>query len=74
MEEFVFLGLRRMEGISISEFERTFGERLEQIWEKTLKKWSGAGCLAKKGGFWFLTEKGIDISNVVLADFLSDTA
>lgn len=70
MEEFVFLGLRRMEGISVSEFERTFGEPLEQIWEKAFNKWSSAGCLAKKGGFWFLTEKGIDISNVVLADFL----
>lgn len=70
MEEFCFLGLRRMEGISISEFERTFGISLESVYGTVLKKWSDAGCLAKKDGFWFLTEKGIDISNMIFADFL----
>lgn len=72
MEEFLFLGLRRMQGISISEFERTFSVSLDSIYHKTLRKWKAAGCLDEKNGFWFLTEKGIDVSNVVLADFLQD--
>ena len=70
MEEFLFLGLRRMEGISITEFERTFRVSLDSVYQKTLKKWETAGCLIQKDGFWFLTEQGIDISNVILADFL----
>lgn len=72
MEEFLFLGLRRMQGISISEFERTFGVRLDSIYQKVIKKWKEAGCLDEKNGFLFLTEIGIDISNAVLADFLQD--
>ena len=73
MEEFLFLGLRRMEGISKSEFENSFGVSLHSVYEKTLEKWYSAGCLAQKEDFWFLTERAIDISNVVLADFLQDS-
>lgn len=72
MEEFVFLGLRRMEGISESEFEKTFGASLDGIYHEVLKKWKDAGCLARNNGFWRLTERGIDISNAVLSDFLRD--
>ena len=70
MEEFMILGLRRMEGISSSEFERTFGVSLCSVYKETLDKWQAAGCLAKQDGFWFLTEQGIDVSNTVLADFM----
>lgn len=72
MEEFCFLGLRRMEGISGSEFERTFGVSLDGIYGEVLKKWKDSGCLEGKNGFWFLTEKGIDISNMIFSDFLAD--
>lgn len=72
MEEFLFLGLRRMQGISRSEFERTFGVHLDSIYQKVIRKWKEAGCLDEKNGFVFLTELGIDISNTVLADFLQD--
>ena len=40
MEEFMFLGLRMMEGVSMEKFERYFGKPL--IWkstEKFRKKW-----------------------------------
>ncbi len=70
MEEFMILGLRRMEGISSSEFERTFGVSLCSVYKETLIKWQMAGCLAEQDGFWFLTEQGIDVSNTVLADFM----
>lgn len=70
MEEFMILGLRRMEGISEAEFQRTFQVSLCSIYKETLSKWQAAGCLAKRDGFWFLTEQGIDVSNTVLADFM----
>lgn len=70
MEEFLILGLRRMEGISSAEFEHTFGVSLYDIYEEPLCKWQAAGCMDKRDGFWFLTEKGIDVSNMVLADFM----
>lgn len=70
MEEFLFLGLRRMEGISILEFERTFGIDLWKVYGETIRKWKSEGCLEESGGFLFLSDRGIDISNVVLSDFL----
>lgn len=70
MEEFLFLGLRTVEGISISEFERTFGVSLDGVYKSVLDKWRAAGCLVSKGGYWSLTEKGIDVSNTVLSDFI----
>lgn len=70
MEEFLILGLRRMEGISAAEFERSFGASLYDIYGEILCKWQSAGCLAKRDDFWFLTENGIDVSNMVLADFM----
>ena len=66
----MILGLRRMEVISSSEFERTFGVSLCSVYKETLIKWQMAGCLAEQDGFWFLTEQGIDVSNTVLADFM----
>lgn len=70
MEEFMFLGLRRMEGISILEFERTFGVSLWKVYGAAIKKWKNEGCLEESAGFLFLNDKGIDISNMVLSDFL----
>lgn len=72
IEEFVFLGLRRMEGISIVEFERTFGVSLKRIYQDAFDKWKRAGCLEEKNGFWRLTETGIDVSNMVFSDFLAN--
>ncbi|MCD8038070.1 MAG: radical SAM family heme chaperone HemW [Lachnospiraceae bacterium] len=71
MDEFVILGLRRMEGISLPEFEKTFGVSLLSVYADSLKKWKNAGCLEEKGGFLFFTERGIDVSNTVLCDFLN---
>lgn len=70
MEEFMFLGLRRMEGILISEFERTFGISMEKVFGEAVKKWKDEGCLKEESGFLFLSEKGIDISNIIFSDFL----
>lgn len=70
MEEFMFLGLRRMEGISTLEFERTFGTSLWEVYGTMIEKWKKEGCLEESGGFLFLCDKGIDVSNRVFSDFL----
>lgn len=70
MEEFMFLGLRRMEGVTKAEFLRTFGSSIETIYGKTIKKWEREGYLESDKDRIWLTQQGIDISNVILADFL----
>lgn len=74
MEEFMFLGLRLMRGVSAAEFEQRFGCRLEAVYgeqlsrleEEALLKQTGSGRLRR----YCLTEPGIDVSNHVLAAFL----
>ena len=76
MEEFLFLGLRMMCGVSEQRFLERFGITMEAVYGETLKTLSGEGLLEayQKGTerFWRLTEHGIDVSNYVLAEFLLD--
>lgn len=69
MEETMFLGLRLMQGVSKSEFARTFGCSMESIYGEVLEKHTRNGLLFNED-FVRLTPKGIDVSNYVMADFL----
>lgn len=70
MEEFLFLGLRKMEGISKREFEREFGRSFEAVYEKPFEKMKKLGLLEERDGRVFLTDAGIDVSNAVFVEFL----
>lgn len=70
MEEFMFLGLRKMEGVSRADFLESFGEEMETIYGEEIAKLKGQKLLSEKDGRLFLTEYGIDISNYVLSEFL----
>ena len=72
MEEFMFLGLRMMEGVSLEEFEKQFGKSMQEIYGNKLTKLEKHGLLEKKedSGRYALTKQGIDISNQVFVEFL----
>lgn len=70
MEEFCFLGLRLMEGISLEEFLHRFGVPMESVYGKVLEKFLGLGLLMKNGDRVALTARGIDVSNQVFLGFL----
>lgn len=70
MEECMFLGLRKMEGVSKARFQETFGRRMEDVYGRVLKKMVGMGLMEEIGGFVRLTERGIDVSNGVMCEFL----
>lgn len=70
MEEFMFLGLRMMRGVSKREFRRQFGRDMEEIYGSVLEKHQKLGLLGQEGDRIFLTERGIDVSNTVFCDFL----
>ena len=72
MAEFMYLGLRMMEGVSETEFQRQFGCAMDSIYGSILEKYRNEGFLQKRQEFWSLTEKGIHVSNYILADFLLD--
>ena len=69
IQEFMFLGLRRMKGISEKDFATEFGISLEQAYGDKLRKLEKQQLLAYDKGRWYLTERGIDVSNRVFVEF-----
>ncbi|MGN0151089.1 MAG: radical SAM family heme chaperone HemW [Wujia sp.] len=74
MEEFMFLGLRMTCGVSRSDFEERFKKDIYEVYGSVLNKYIDQGFMATEGDRIFLTDAGIDVSNVILADFLLDKA
>ena len=70
MEEFMFLGLRLLEGISERAFEKQFGKSVWEVYEKQLNKWLTYNVLIKEGDHIKLTPYGLDVCNEVFSSFL----
>ena len=70
MSEFMFLGLRKNEGISSSVFKNSFGSTIEDVYGEILKEHIQDGTIKKTDVGYALTERGMDISNYILSDFL----
>lgn len=70
IEEFMFLGLRMMKGVSGSEFFERFGLNLWSIYGEVFDRLAAQGLLEVRKPEVRLTELGIDVSNMVLSEFL----
>lgn len=72
MEEFMYLGLRMMKGISKKNFADTFGISMEEVYGNVIKHWENKKMLQDEGDMVALTDAGIDVSNQIFVDFLLD--
>lgn len=70
MEEFMFLGLRQNSGVTRNQFEKAFGIPIDGIYKNALDHLKSEGLLDTNEGKIVLTEKGMDLSNYALAQFL----
>lgn len=70
MEEYMFLGLRMTKGVSAASFNDYFSRSIYDIYGDVIGKYVNSGHMTDSGGIISLTNKGIDVSNVILADFL----
>lgn len=70
MEEYMFLGLRMISGVSAEKFNDYFGHSIYDIYGSVIDKYKSTGHLEDDHGLIRLTKKGIDVSNTILADFL----
>jgi len=70
MEEFMFLGLRMTKGVRSAVFTERFGKSIEQVYGRILERHISQGVLEKTPGGYRLTDRGVDVSNYVLADYL----
>lgn len=70
MEEYMFLGLRKTEGISCGDFQKKFRKSVEDVYGEPIRKFAEQGLLQCGDGRIRLTELGIDVSNYVFAGLM----
>ena len=70
MAEYMFLGLRKSAGIDICDFKDIFGKDIYSVYKEQIKDNIAKGLLWQNGTRIALTDRGIDISNTVMSDFV----
>ena len=66
----MFLGLRMNQGVTRQQFENAFGIPIDAIYKNAMEQLKREGLLDISEGRIVLTEKGQDLSNYALAQFL----
>lgn len=80
MEEFMFLGLRMIQGVSTRKFAQNFGKTIDGVYPGIVDKYTAMGLLCRqavnngedgdKDERIALTREGINVSNHIMAEFL----
>lgn len=70
IEEFMFMGLRMIEGISEDEFLKRFKKPISDFYGDIIERYIKQGLLVRQGSRILLSDKGIEYSNKVMSDFL----
>ncbi len=70
MEEFMFLGLRKDEGISVKDFEQKFNCSIYNVYGEALSKLEKEKNLIMQNDKIKLSKKAVNISNKILSEFL----
>jgi len=63
LEETMFLGLRMLKGVTLT-------EQIEQVYGSQIKKLASSGLLTTEDGRIKFTERGLDLANVVFTEFI----
>lgn len=69
-EEYMFLGLRLLEGVSEGAFLQRFGCSLQEIYGVQIQKLIQSKLIKQEGERVRLTKRGLDLSNLVFEEFL----
>ncbi len=70
MEEFMFLGLRKTQGVSKEAFGQQFSCTMASVYKDVINQSVKSGYMEETEAFLRLTKEGILISNQVLCEFL----
>ena len=71
MAEFMFLGLRMTDGVSVGEFSEAFSVSLKEVYSDALKELKREGLLVVSDRI-YLTKRGLDLANYAMAKFILD--
>ena len=72
IEEEMFLGLRKKNGVSIERFHKKFGQTLEEVYGTIIEELTLQKMLFEADGRIRMTEKGFELGNEVFERFLLD--
>jgi len=70
MEEFCFLGLRKIEGIVEKDFQEQFQVSIQDVYAKELSELQEEGLLERNGSEISLTKRGLELGNYVFVKFV----
>ena len=69
-KEYMLLGLRKIEGVQISKFKEKFIDNPIFLFRKELEKLVNDGLISIDGDYIKLTNKGLDLANIVWEEFI----
>jgi oxygen-independent coproporphyrinogen-3 oxidase len=67
--EFMFLGLRMMEGVSTLRFRARFGRAPQELFPR-IRDWIAGGFLEERRSYLKLTPKGLLVANALFVEFM----
>lgn len=70
IEEFMFLGLRKTSGVSISDFKSKFNVNIYDVYGSVINKYKTLGLIKVYYDKVYLSEKAVHISNTIMSDFI----
>lgn len=70
MNEYMILGLRQIDGVEIKKFKLKFGENPIYVYHKEFEKLVNDGFVEIDGDIIKLTNKGLDLANLVWEEFV----
>ena len=70
MSEFVFLGLRMTDGISETDFFKTFNRDINEVYGNQIEKYLKMGVMERKSGRIYIKPEFLYVSNNILSDFV----
>ena len=70
----MILGLRLVEGVSLTDFEQRFGQSPDAIFGEAIERHTSIGLLERDGDRLRLTDRGLLLANNVFMDLLPDPA
>ena len=70
MEEFMFLGLRMKDGVSVRDFYSYFKQDMPDKYMNIIDKYINMSMLKRNKDRIMLTDEGINVSNTIMSEFL----
>lgn len=71
IKEYIMLGFRKTSGININDFKDKFNEDFNEKFKSQIKYYQSLELLCRNDTNYYLSDKGLDVSNRIIADFIN---